>query len=91
MLKLVSNKYSFERIVLVLILGRGKVEFLRLPVFLPWSSGQRLYNFLLVASCFEGAPKIPDVGVRGLEPARCPDLLQGEARPPQEGEDILQA
>ena len=48
-------------------------------------------NCLLIASCFKGTPKKLEAGDRGSEPARCPDLLQGEARPPQEGEEVLQA
>ena len=47
--------------------------------------------YLLVASSLEGAPKRPEAGVRGSEPDRCPDLLQGEARPLREGEELMQA
>ena len=59
--------------------------------FLPRSSGWRLANGLLIASCFEGTPKKLEAGDRGSESARCRDLLQGELRPPQEDEEVLQA
>ena len=55
------------------------------------TSGGRLKSCLLVANSLEGSPKRTEAGVRRSEPARCPGLLQGEARPLQEGEELLQA
>ena len=53
--------------------GEGKVNFRRLPVLLPRSSGGRLESCLLGASCLERAPGRLEAGVRGSELAMCPD------------------
>ena len=46
---------------------------------LRWEAGKLLFSCQL----FERGPILHKSGVRGSEPARCPDLLQEEARPPR--------